>query len=307
MICGGSVRTVAHTSILDDFGFQTISSSVNHTPGMGNAWRLLSSANADAASELHASPGGNMNCDLRAELAGFRSSTINLNNPAIFDGSDVGVIWLHRVGRAGDNIVSVTTLMAPKAARKNFEKARAQALAGKVQDAASSFGKAVKIDPRFAQAWVGLGFAQYQLHAPDAAEKSVLRARAIDAKLPGIYQVLGYIACDRNDWKSGAQYLEQAERLNPRSSALPWYVSAVAYYQLHRFDEAEKSIRREMQIDTEGRYRRARFLLGLILVARNEIVNGTQALREYLAGSPDPGDVKTAKAMLNRLALLAAK
>jgi hypothetical protein len=76
---------------------------------------------------------------------------------------------------------------------------------------------------------------------------------------------------------------------------------------MHRFNEAEKSIRQEMQIDTERHYRRAQFLLGLILVARNEIITGTQALREYLAGAPDPGDVRTANAMLSRLALLAAK
>ncbi|HVV46815.1 MAG TPA: tetratricopeptide repeat protein [Bryobacteraceae bacterium] len=306
LICGGSVRTVAHTSILDDFSFETVALSGYSSPGVANAWSLLSSANADASSAMH-SLSGNNNCDLRAELSGFRSTTINLNNPAAFNGSDIGVIWLHRIAAPGDHIVSITTLAAPKAAKKNFDKARAQALAGKLKDAVSSFRKAVKIDPQFAEAWVGLGFAQYQLGLQDEAEKSVLKARDIDAKLPGIYQILGYLASGRKDWKTAALYLEEAERLNPESSALPWYISAVAYYQLHRFNEAEKSIRQEMQIDTERRYRRAQFLLGMILVARNEIVTGTQALREYLAGSPDPADVKPANAMLSRLALLAAK
>jgi tetratricopeptide (TPR) repeat protein len=306
LICGGSVRTVAHTSILDDFGFETVALSGSSSPGVANAWSLLSSANSDASSAMH-SLSGNSNCDLRAELSGFRSTTINLNNPAAFNGSDIGVIWLHRIAASGDHIVSITTLAAPKAAKKSFNKARTQAFAGKLKDAVSSFRKAVKIDPQFAEAWVGLGFAQYQLGLQDEAEKSVLKARDIDAKLPGIYQILGYLASDRKDWKTAALYLEEAERLNPESSALPWYISAVAYYQLHRFNEAEKSIRQEMQIDTQRRYRRAQFLLGMILVARNEILTGTQALREYLAGSPDPADVKPANAMLSRLALVAAK
>ena len=306
LICGGAVRTVAQTSIVDDFGFQMPALSGN-TSAITNVWSLLSSANGDATPGFHGSLSGNTNCDLRAELSGFRSSSINLNNPAAFNGTDVGVIWLHRLAAPGDEIVSITTLTAPKAAKKNFDKAHALALAGKVQDAVSSFQKAVKIDPRFAQAWVDLGFAQYQMRLRDAATKSVLTAREIDPKLPGIYQVLGYIAADRKDWKAAAQYLEQAERLNPASSALSWYLSAVAYYQLHRFNEAEQSIRQEMQLDRNRRYRRAQFLLGLIQVARNEIVTGAQTLREYLAASPDPQDVKTANAMLSRLDLIAAK
>jgi tetratricopeptide (TPR) repeat protein len=281
--------------------------SGNSSTGLTHAWNLLSSSNGDAASGPRGDLSSNIDCNLRAQLSGFRSSSVNLNNPAAHDGTSIGVIWLHRIAESHENLVSVTTLAAPKNARKNFEKGRELARTGKVPDAVSSFQKAVKIDPQFAEAWVGLGFAQYQMNAEDAAEKSVMRAREIDPRLPGIYQVLGYIASDRKDWKSAAQYLDEAERLNPTTSALPWYISAVAYYQMHRFDEAEKSIRQEMQIDTDRRYRRAQFLLGLILVARNEVVTGTQALREYLAGAPDPGDVKTANAMLSRLALIAAK
>ena len=307
LICGASGRIVAHTSVLDDFVFLTTPSFGNDSTGITNSWNLLSSSNGDAASGPRGNLSGNTDCGLRAQLSGFRSSSVSLNNAAAYDGTSIGVIWLHRMAASRENLVSITTLAAPQNARKNFEKGRELARTGKVSDAVSSFQKAVKIDPQFAEAWGGRGFAQYHMNAEDAAGKSVMKAREIDPKLPGIYQILGYIASDRKDWKSAAQYLEEAERLNPTSSALPWYISAVAYYEMHRFNEAEKSIRQEMQIDTERRYRRAQFLLGLILVARNEIVTGTQALREYLASAPDPRDVKTANAMLSRLALIAAK
>jgi tetratricopeptide (TPR) repeat protein len=306
LVCGASGRVVARTNVLDDFAFETVVASGNAPSGLTNAWNLLGSANPDAASRLRAGFGSS-NCDLRAELSGFRSSRINLNNPSSFDGTSVGVIWLHKTVRSGDNMVSITTLMAPKQARKNFDKARKLALEGKTPKAISAFQKAVRIDPRFAEAWVGLGFAQYRMELPDAAKESAMKARAIDPKLPGIYEILGYIASDQKEWNSAAKYLQEAERLNPRSSALPWYLSAVAYYQMRRFNEAERSIRQEMRLDTQRRYRRAQFLLGLILVARNEVVTGAQALREYLAGTPDPADVKPANAMLNRLALIAAK
>lgn len=307
LICGASGRIVAHTSTLDDFVFLTSTASGNNSASITNAWSLLSSSNGDAASGPRTDLNGATDCSLRAELSGFRSSSVSLNNRTAYDGTSIGVIWLHRIAASHEDLVSITTLMAPKNARKTFDKGRELARTGKLADAVSSFQKAVKIDPQFAQAWVGLGFAQYQLNAEDAAEQSVMKAREIDPRLPGIYQILGYVASNRKDWKGAAQYLEEAERLSPTESALPWYISAVAYYEMHRFNEAEQSIRQEMQIDTERRYRRAQFLLGLILVARNEIVTGAQALREYLAGAPEPGDVKTANAMLSQLALIAAK
>jgi tetratricopeptide (TPR) repeat protein len=300
LVCGGSARTVAHTGVLDSFGFQIGTSRVSGLSGIANGF------SSDAASAFHPMAGP-INCDLRAELSGFRSSVIHLSRTTTFDGADVGVIWLHRLAAPRGSTVSVTTLAAPKAAKKNFEKGRKLARAGKLEKAASYFQQAVKIHPRFAEAWLDLGFTQYRMESTDAARTSALKAREIDPKLAGIYRILGYIASDEKDWKAAARYLEEAEQLDPLGPALPWYISAVAYYQLHRFDDAERCIRREMQLDQQHQYRRAPFLLGLILVARNDVSSGSRILRDYLASSPDPADVTAANALLRRIELRAAK
>jgi hypothetical protein len=73
----------------------------------------------------------------------------------------------------------------------------------------------------------------------------------------------------------------------------------VAYYELHKLDQAEKSIRTEIDMDPEFRNHRARYVLGMILIARHDNVEGSDALRSYLASSPDPRDVTTAKTALN--------
>jgi tetratricopeptide (TPR) repeat protein len=296
--CGGITQTVARTNVLDNFIFQWAAAPEASGPRAGNAF---SSASGAAASGFYASRGFT-NCELRAELSGFSSSSIHLASSTTFDGRDVGVIWLHRIsGAPGDNAVSITTLAAPKAAKKNFDKGRELGRTGNFSAAAAHFQEAVKIYPRFAEAWVDLGFTQYKMRSPAAAESSALNAKDIDPKLAGIYQILGYVAADRQDWNATAHYLEEAERLNPLSSPLPWYISAVAYYQMRRYNEAERSIRQEIQVDAGRHYRRAQFLLGLILVAKNEIARGSQILRDYLASSPDPADVKAANAMLSRL------
>lgn len=299
LICGSTERTVARSNLLDDFGFQIGAPADAGTAGLGSAFSAFNNSNVDAASGTHSANQDMMsNCELRAELSGYISSTINLMNPSAFDGSGVGVIWLHRIGEDAGPQVSITTLTAPKEAKKEFEKGKELARQLKFADAANCFRKAVKIHPQFAEAWMNLGVVQYRMNAVEDAQNSEWKAREIDPKLPGIYQILGYIAADKPDWSTAVRYLEEAERLNPVSSALPWYVSAFAYYQLHQFDNAERSIRQEIKLDPQSQFRRAKYLLGLILAAQNDGYGAAHALRDYLAATPDPRDVAKAKAML---------
>ena len=294
VVCNGSERTVAHTLQTGDFGFQ---------------WSAQQWSAAPAASPLPVtsafSPRGipqgqTVNCDLRAELSGYNSGTVSLANLQASDGCDIGVIWLHRIGVRGSNMVSVSTLKAPKDARRDFDKGNVLLAAGKLSEAAAGFSKAVAEYPGFAEAWMNLGRIQYRMASADASE-SLIRAVSLDPKMAGAWQVLGYIAADRKDWKNAAQCLDQAERLEPVRSVLSWYYSAVAYYELGQFDEAERHIRTEMKLDPQFQYRRSEYVLGLILIARHDAEGGAEMLRDYLASSPNPRDVDTARTILSRL------
>ncbi len=240
-------------------------------------------------------------CDLRAESGGYGSTEINLNNRFGFDGSDVGIIFLHRLAQGETGMVSVSTLQAPKDARKNFDKGTELLRQGKVAEAAKSFERAVAIYPGYAEAWLSLGRIQFTTGSRDAAQGSAQRAMDLDSKLVGAWQVLGYIASDKQDWREAAHYLDEAVRMDPTGSALPWFFSALAHYNLRSFDEAERSIRAEIKLDPQFRIRRAQFLLALILIARQDTVGGVAVLHNYLAASPDPRDVKNANDILSRL------
>ena len=65
------------------------------------------------------------NCELRALLPGYRSDTISLAGRRVMDDPDLGTIVLHRLAKVEGTAVSVTTLEAPKDARKAYDKARA--------------------------------------------------------------------------------------------------------------------------------------------------------------------------------------
>ena len=306
--CGGATRTVTYTSLLDDFGFQLTASRETGPLGASSAFNSAGSAIGGASGGTPTAGHTQGDCELRAELSGYTSSSINLSNPMSFEGSDVGVIWLHRSSDTHTgSMISVSTLRAPKEAKKNFDKGVGFLHSEHLEEASKSFGEAVRIDPNFAEAWLNLGSVQYRLHLNDAAKDSLQKAMALDPRMPGVWQIMGYMASDREDWPAVIRDLDQAERLDPRGSSLTWFVSAVAYYRMNRYAEAERSIREEMKLDAHLQYPRSQYLLGLILIARNDIDGGTAALRNYLAATPDPRDIATAKAVLTQTSVIASK
>src|SRR5205814_1216247 len=63
-----------------------------------------------------------MTCDLRASLPGFRSDLISLAARRYMDNPDVGTIVLHRLANVEGLTISATSALAPKDARKAYEK-----------------------------------------------------------------------------------------------------------------------------------------------------------------------------------------
>src|SRR5207253_2766610 len=94
---------------------------------------------ADASTELggfgpggptFGGAGGNSNvteqqlnsCELRASLAGYRSDSIPMFNIRQLNRNDVGTIVLHYIGNVQGLTTSATSALAPKDARKAFER-----------------------------------------------------------------------------------------------------------------------------------------------------------------------------------------
>ena len=66
-------------------------------------------------------------CQVKASLAGFRSSAVTIANGNLMDNPDIGTITLHLDEHASGYGVSPTTTAAPKDALKKFDKARSEA------------------------------------------------------------------------------------------------------------------------------------------------------------------------------------
>ena len=117
-----------------------------------------------------------MGCELRAALAGFRSDGVNLGMRHSLDNPDVGTIVLHRMANVEGSSISATSAMAPKDAKKAYEKAMNDLKKDKWDDADKELSKAVDIYPKYAAAWYQLGFVQQHQNNLDAARKSYAQA-----------------------------------------------------------------------------------------------------------------------------------
>jgi len=63
-----------------------------------------------------------MACELKAELPGYRSDVISLAGRRVMDNPEIGTIILHRMANVEGFTYSMTSALAPKEAKKSYEK-----------------------------------------------------------------------------------------------------------------------------------------------------------------------------------------
>ena len=258
---------------------------------------------AGGSSGLGNDPFGNqmMNCELRAELAGYQSTTANLFNRTSMDNPDVGSIMLHRMGNVEGTSISATSYLAPKDAKKAYERGLQSLLKNKPDEAAKDFEKAVAAYPKYADAWSNLGKVRIQQKSFEPARDALLKAIESDSKLVSPYVELGMLAAQEQKWADSSQYLDRAMKLDPIDFPQAWYVDAVANYNLKKYDVAEKSAREAVKLDPKHVNPRADYLLGLVLAEKRDYDGAAAQLKRYIEHSPNAPDLEAVKNQLGQL------
>ncbi len=233
------------------------------------------------------------NCELRAVLAGFRSDTISLANHRYMDDPDVGTIVLHRTENVQGLTISATSAMAPKDARKAYEKGLEAEQKNKPDEAQKQFEKAVNLYPKYATAWFALGQVyesrDHTDHALDAYRKSV----AADPSYVNPYMRICDLDAQSGKWQDVADSSDKLLHLNPVDFAQAYYFNAFANLQLKKLDLAEKSAREAVKLDTAHQNPRSWYVLGIILADEQDFRGAADELRLYLQMAPnDTGNDK---------------
>ncbi len=304
-VCGGAPRAQAYTDRKGRFSFQIgqtsgiMQDASEDGPGLPGTSRPATSIASGVGSQQPQLPNVPdmqlANCDLRAVLAGFRSDTVSLGARRLLDDPNVGTIMLHRLANVEGSAVSMTSLQAPKEARRAYDRALQDLRRNKLPEAGKELRKAVDIYPNYAAAWYELGRIQEQNRDIEQARKSFAKAMAVDAKFISPYLKLAELEAKAEDWAELADTTNRLLKLDAVDYPMAYFYNATANLNLGQFDTAERSARAGEKLDTPHRFPRLEQVLAMILARKKDYAGAAAHLRSYLLLAPDAEDAARMK------------
>jgi len=314
-ICNERIRQQVYASSNGDFSMQ-----------MGSKNDSFVDATADAPSpervnnktSLRGIPRSELTkCELQASAAGFRSTRINLFEVTPSSGSvDVGAIVVQRTTKIKGMTLSARAYKAPPEARKAYEKGLDSENKGKLAEARKFFAQAVALYSQYASAWFQLGAVCERENQKDSARTAYAKATAADMKFLPPYLSLASMAFEEGDWPAVLQYTRHILDLDPfnygemntyvldfdeLNPAAVYFYNAVANYQLHRFDEAEKSVLKAERTDLLTHFPQLHVLLAEIFTRKKNYDGAILELRSYLELVPHAKDADLIRERLAKL------
>lgn len=303
-VCNGAPRAQGYTDQKGRFSFQIgqtssvmqdASEDGGSLPGANRPVTGIAGGTNSPAQSPVARDAELANCDLRAVLAGFRSDTVTLGGRHLLDDPNVGTILLHRLANVEGSAISLTSLAAPKEARKAYERALQNIRKDKPAEAAKELGKAVEIYPDYAAAWCELGWIQLRGEEIAQARISLARAVAADPKFISPYAALAELEAKAENWAALAEVSAKLLKLDAEDYPIAYFFNATALLHLGQLDAAEKSARIGAKLDTPHRYPKLEQVLARILARKLDYVGAAAHLRSYLSWAPDAQDAAQVK------------
>ena len=233
-----------------------------------------------------------MGCEIRANLPGFRADSVNLSGRRFMDNPDIGTIILRRIANVEGFTFSMTTALAPKDAKKSYEKGLGLIKKNKLVEALTEIEKATTAYPKYAIAWFDQGRLYEAQKRPEDAQKAFEAAIAADPKYVKPYVNLAMIHGAKKDWAKTAEVSAKGIRLNPFEYPQLHYVNAVSNLNMGKLDDAEKAAAEAGKLDTRKQLSMLDQLVSAIASQRQVKVTveqpGSSAPPQRSAAPPPP-------------------
>jgi Tfp pilus assembly protein PilF len=293
-VCNGTVRREGYADTKGQFEFQ-LGLNLTFQDASENDTRIAPTSQSRSGSGNSLRPLELNGCELRAVLAGYQSSVVNLR---IMGGDtwqyEVGTIFLKRIGNAPGTTISVTSMAAPKDAMRALEKAQ-KIKAEKPAEAEKELNKAVKIYPQFAAAWTLLGDLHREHNDFNTARTDYEQAIAADPQLVNPNYGLAMIALQEKKWDDTIRLTEQVIKLNAAAYPLAYFLNAAANYNSQKFEPAEENAKKFKALDTQHSHPEVCLLLSYLYSGRQDYAAAAGEIREYLTLAPSSPDAESLK------------
>ena len=304
-VCSGNkVRAEGYTDSKGRFSFQlgqsqmvlpdaSESTFTDGTQGFGNTGNSNTS-NSSSMDPL-------LDCELRARLPGYRSSTVMLAGRRGMDNPSVGTLVVYPLNGDEGQAISATGANASKEARKAFERGSNSARKLKWEQAEQELHKAVDLHPKYAEAWLELGKTYMARQRYDAARGAFRQAIQADPKFVYPYDELYKVDFELRDWEDMAEATSKLVRLNPYEFPAAYYFNGVAQFELQKWDLAEKSLKKALDEDKRHANPKALYVMGLVLIQKHDYDGALDALSEFAERSPNDPTMPKVKTLLTEL------
>lgn len=297
MTCHGQRHTTAYTDRRGNFSFQFADANSTAVADAGDASTTMMTRTTSMQEQRNW-----RDCEVQAALAGFTSQSIELaSRMSTLESVDLGRISLHRMEQVEGTSISVTTALAPNAAKKAFEKAREDEKKGKSDQAEQSLQKAVQLYPKFAVAWNELGKLQVQKKDFAGAKISFEQSVAADSKYVNPYDGLAMLAFQASEWQEVVDTTNKLLSLNPVNFPNAYFYNGAANYSLGNIDVAEKMTRQGIRIDDGHQIPKLQYLLGIILMRKQQYQEASEQLQQFMKFAKQPAEVDEAKKQLSEI------
>jgi cytochrome c-type biogenesis protein CcmH/NrfG len=289
-VCNGSGRREAFTSSDGSFSFMVGDRSNANMPDASEDMRQFGSDTQFSRSNpLTVGPDSPestvADCELRADLAGYSSSTIRLD-PSM-NNSNVGVIILHSRSKKAEGMISVASLQVPTKARREYEKGSELLEKGDLVEAEKSLRKAIDQYPKFAEAWLRLGDLKQRQKNIEGAMSDYQEAINTDPNFSLPYVRMAFLSALTSKWEQTHKLCERLISLDPVNFPLAYYYDAVAEYNLNHLAPAETNAMRAENLDKLHSEPRVELLLASIYSAKGDHASAAEHYRLYLKLVPN--------------------
>lgn len=231
-------------------------------------------------------------CDLYFDAPGYIYNRVRLRGPFFSQTNDLGTINLRRLDGVQGDAVSATTWMAPKAARKAYERGVRALRRKKPQPerSLSNLAKAVETHPKFAEAWAALGEARLVLlNDWDGARNAFEKALDADPRFLRPYEPLMDLVYYQEDWDALEALGDAYLKLSPNASKA-LFQSAMAAAKLDKFARAQELIQTMKDRGEMERWPLAYIILAVVYETKAEFKQAATMYREFLRLKPDAED-----------------
>jgi Tfp pilus assembly protein PilF len=223
-------------------------------------------------------------CELRIAHAGYMPITATVPTNTDMNRVEMGVLRLNRLGAGKAGVVSVTSMMVPKDAAREYDRAIKDLQEGKLALARPRLEKAVELYGRYAEAWNELGRVRLTEKNREKAREAFNMAITADAEFSVPYINLASMSVQDKQWKEAAEAAGKAltiDNQNPMSA----FLFAIATYNLNDLDSAEKSALHANQLG-EGKLAHVHSLLAEIYMVKEDFARAAEHARLYLQLAP---------------------